>query len=768
MKTRTSRIALAAVCALACMQRPTLLEAQSWPSSSPPRPLPSRDATFPPYELHSLPNGMAVVVVVHREQPAVSLKVIVRGGPAQDPTDKPGVASMVAALLDQGTTTRTAQQLADAIDSAGGKLEAGIGRDLTYVNVTIMKDGLDLGMALMADVVRRPAFSPEELERQRQQFAGALRVSYEDPGYLADVAFDRIVYGAHPYGSPGDGTPASIARLTRDDLVAFHRRYFAPNNCLLAVVGDVAAVEAMAAVTKAFGDWPRQDVQADPVVSVPRPSRRVVVLDKPGTVQTEIRVGHAGIPRKSGDYMAVNLAVRVLGGAGVNRLQRVLRTERGLTYGAKAELEALRLGGQVAAQTSTRSAATGEVLRLMVDEIARLRREGVRETELGDAKAYLTGSFPLTIETPEEIATQVLTVLFYDLPVNELQTFRQRVGSVSVGDVEWAAARYLEADRLTVVLVGDASIILDQLRRAGFRKVEVVPLAELDLSQPDLRQKPVQATSRGTPPGRAPGGFFGAALRPAAFKVTRSGAAPEGRSRRQFPSIGAPKPPASAAALVDTAIAALGGLEKLRAVKTLQAVARSTFNSPQGPVTMETTTYLEYPNRLRVEARLPIGQVVQVFAGGDDVWVKDPNKGIVVPPEQVRTDFRNSVQRDVLTLLLRAQAGQLTMALEEPGSGPDASRTVYGLRLSAPDLEPVTLSIDVGTGLVVKESYPMPGGAGTAEESFSDYRDVGGVKIAHRASLRRAGLLVLTRSVTSVRVNAPIDPSLFVRPDKVQ
>jgi zinc protease len=195
------------------------------------------------------------------------------------------------------------------------------------------------------------------------------------------------------------------------------------------------------------------------------------------------------IPRKSRDFMAINLAMRVLGGAGTNRLHHVLRTERGLTYGAQAELEALKQAGQLAAQTSTRSEATGETLRVMVDEFARLVREPIGETELGDAQAYLTGNFPLTIETPGAIATQVLDVLFYDLPIEEVQKFRQRVNAVTVDDIEWETTRYLEPDRLTAVLVGNASAFLDQLKRVGFNKVDVVPLADLDLSQADFRRK---------------------------------------------------------------------------------------------------------------------------------------------------------------------------------------------------------------------------------------------------------------------------------------
>ena len=489
MHTRVFRPVLAA--SLVAWLWPSLLSGQAakWPSSSQPRPLAAREVKFPPYEAKTLPNGMTVAVVVHNEQPAVSLRMILRAGVAQDPAGKFGVASMVATLLDQGTTTRTAQQVADTIDSAGGDLETGVGRDLSYANVTIMKDGLGLGMNLLADVVRRPAFAQEELDRQRQQIVAALRVSYQDPVYVASVVFDRLVYGFHPYGFQGNGTPASVEKLTRDDLVEFHRRYYAPNNCILAVVGDLTIDEAMAAVTGAFGDWARQEIPVDPAVEPPKPTQRVVVVDKPDAVQTEIRMGQIGIPRKDDDYMAVDLAIRILGGEGANRLHRVLRTERGLTYGVSADAETLKRSGEFEAQTNTRSEATGEVLRLMVDEFSRLRRDGVNDGELADAKAYLTGNFPLTIETPNDIATQILNVLFYDLPIKELQTFRQRVNAVSVDDIARVAVRYVQPDRLSVVLVGNAAAFLDQLKRAVFKRVEVVRLSDLDLTTADFKRK---------------------------------------------------------------------------------------------------------------------------------------------------------------------------------------------------------------------------------------------------------------------------------------
>lgn len=753
MSGLSRHVALAVVVALLGMGAPAAAQAPGakWPSSSAPRPLVARDVRFPPYELRTLPNGLKVVVVVHPEQPVVSVRLITGAGGAQDPPGKPGVAALVSSLLDQGTTTRTAQQVADAIDSAGGRLTTGLGRDLSFAHVLVMKDGLAFGMNLLADVVRNPAFAAEELDRQRRQTLSALQVSYQDPNYLANLVFDRLVYGANPYGEPGNGTPESLPQITRDDLVAFHRAHFAPNNTLMAVVGDVTVAEAVDAVTKAFGDWEKREVPPFNPTEPPQPARRVIVVDKPDAVQTEIRVGHLGIPRKSTDYMAVDLAVRILGGAGANRLHRVLRVERGLTYGASAETETLKRGGQVVAETNTRSDATGEVLRLIVDEYWRLRRERVGEGELSSAKAYMTGNFPLTIETADDIATQVLNALFYDLPLEELQTFRQRVNLVSVDDIENAASKYLRPDRLAVVLVGRASEFVEQLKGVGFGKYEVIALSQLDVNQPDLRRKtpaPMQAD-------RAGGTRWPAGLAHPLHALASGAGAGNGPASQAAVAV-----PEAADSLIKRAIGAKGGFERLKSIKTIEATATTTLMLPQGPVTSRTSTFIEYPDRFRVEAQLPNGVVVQVYGGEQNVWVQDPQKGVMTVPAHVRRDFKASVDRDIIPLLLRAAAGELTVRLLQP-SGTDGTRAV---EVSGGGIDPVTLHIDVASGLVMRQSYRLHGAAGTAEEVFADYREVEGLKVAFKASVRRNNLPVLERTVTEFRVNPRLRPGLFDRP----
>jgi len=469
---------------------PAHAQAVDWPTETAPRPLPPKEFKFPPYEIRTLGNGMQVMVILHHEQPAVTIRLLTAAGAAQDPPARRGTAELVAHLLDQGTTTRPARQIAEQIDFIGGVLDTGSGTDLTYVNAVVMKDSFALGMDLVADIVRNPAFLPEEIERQRERALSSLQVSAQDPSYVASMLFDRLVYGFHPYGLPGSGTPETLASITQDDLRRFHRQYFVPNNMILAIVGDVTGEDAFAQAERVFGNWARSEVPRWTPIEPPPPTRRLIVVDKPDAVQTEIRVGQLAIPRRHADYLAWDLAVKILGGEGANRLHRVLRSERGLTYGAEAFSRAMKQAGSVVAETSTRTETTGEALRLTVEEFARLQRQRVFVRELADAQAYLAGSFPLTIETPNDIATIVLNAMFYELPLEEISTFRERVLAITPDDIQRVARQYIKPDRLSIVLVGNAQAFVPQLRSVGFTDFEIIPLDQLDLMSATLRKEP--------------------------------------------------------------------------------------------------------------------------------------------------------------------------------------------------------------------------------------------------------------------------------------
>jgi zinc protease len=731
----------------------------NWPSESAPRPLAPREVKFPQYEVRTLANGMQVMAILHHEQPAVTVRVLVRAGGSQDPDKKDGVASLTAQLLDQGTTTKTAAEIADQIDSIGGALGTGSSPDWISANTIVMKDSFDVALNLLADVIRNPAFAPEEIERQKEQLTSSLRVNAEDPEYVANVVFDRLVYGAHPYGLPGTGTPETIGGITREDLRAFHRRYFVPNNMILAIVGDLTSQEAFGAAERVFGSWPRADVAPVAPIEAPQPARRIIVIDKPDAVQTEIRAGQLAIPRKHPDYLAWDLAVKILGGEGANRLHRVLRSERGLTYGASADVTAMKQAGNFVAETDTRTETTGEALDLIVSEMSRLLQQRVSERELGDAQAYLAGSFPLTIETPNDIAAQVLQAVFYELPLQEISTFRERVLAVTPDDIQRVAKQYIRPDRLSIVLVGNAKAFLPQLQKRGLPDLEVIPLAQLDLTSPTLRRdRPTAA--RGAAVARSAGA--GGSVIPVSAQVSprpQTGTRPAGATP-------APRPPTGAAAeLLRRVVDARGGLAALKGVRTVVADSETTFLGDQGAVgaTTQTKTYVVYPDKFRVDVTVQEDQISQIYNAGR-MWEKNPI-GVREMPPAARQDAEASVRRDAIPLLLAAMEGSVATRALPDERGADG-RPLRVLEMSGAGLDPVRVYVD-DQFLIVKQSYSAPGPDGRparAEEAFSDYRQIGGVRVPFEAAVSRDGRVLVKRTITKVTFNEPLAETLFAKP----
>jgi zinc protease len=692
---------------------------------------------------------MQVVIVLHHEQPAVTLRLLVRAGAAQDPRGKGGLAGLAASLLDQGTATKSAEQIADQIDSIGGAMSTGTSLDYTQVTAVVMKDSFNVGMDLVADVIRNPAFAPDEIDRQKQQALSSLQVSQNDPDYVASVLFDRLVYGFHPYGLPGSGTPESLSAISRQDLQTFHRQHFVPNNMVLAIVGDVTSKEAFAAVERVFGVWPRGEVPANVPTDPPAPTRRIVVVDMPGTVQTEVRVGQIAIPRKHPDYLKFDLAVKILGGEGANRLHAVLRSQRGLTYGASADTQANKQAGDLVAETDTRTETTGEVLRLTVDEFSRIQRLPVREDELAGAQSYLAGSFPLTIETPNQIATQVLNAVFYELPLDEITTFRERVLAVTPADVQRVAQQYIRPDRLSVVLVGNARAFVPQLRAVGFTDFEVIPAGELDLMSATLRRESPRVSNDPAP-----------APRPAPGVLAYMDAQANPGAARQAPQIDP-----DARALLARVVEAKGGLERLKSVRTVVADANTTLEPPppQPPFSGPSTTYVSYPDKFRIDAATPEGKVAQIYNAGR-AWVKTA-KGVQMVAGGTLDSFTANVRRDIIPLLVGAADGRYSLQLRPDEKG-RAGQVRKVIEVSGEGLDPVQLHIDPDM-LIAMQTFTVSAGTPRpirVEEVFSDYRPVDGVQVAYEARVLHDGRPVVRRTLTKVALNTSLDSALFDRP----
>jgi hypothetical protein len=500
------------------------------------------------------------------------------------------------------------------------------------------------------------------------------------------------------------------------------------------VVGDVTTDEAFAGAEKAFGTWDKAASAAVQAETPPAPARRLVIIDRPGAVQTEIRVGNTALPRKHPDYLALDLAIKILGGEGGNRLHRVLRSDRGLTYGASADLNALKDAGTIVAETDTRSETTGEALRLIVDEMWRLQRERVGERELSDAQAYLTGSFPLTVETPRAIATQVLSAVFFGLDLQELENFRERVNAVTVDDIQRVARTYMHPDRLSIVLVGDASRFERQLAGVGFAQYERIPVAELDLSSPVLRRR--SAVGNG---GR---------VEPVLWRPLPGVRPASGRQQED------------ASELVARAVRGKGGLARLRSIRTIQAEGDTIIEAQGKKLTIPTTIRVRYPGGFRIDSRMPAGPVSQVFDSGT-FWIQDA-RGANVAPAGAAASMRGNVQRDAIGLLLALADGRVKARRARDVA-------VEGRMLPVLDVDlkpggPLLLVLDPESGLILQERYPAPDAAGQIEERFADYRDVDGVKMAFSVTVAHPQLGEVVRIMRKVAFNVSLDPAIFARP----
>jgi zinc protease len=428
-----------------------------------PAPLPPRPLNIPtPYET-VLPNGLRVVIVEDKRLPLVSYRLAFRTGDAHDPENLPGLTDMMTGMLAEGTESRSSRQIADETARIGATLTAGANADYTTVAASALAIYGDEVLGLMADVVLHPSFPEDELELTKQNTKEGLKQQRAQPSFLASETLSRIIFGAHPYSiiSP---TPESIDAMTREKLVQFHRQAFVPGNAVFLIVGDVERKQVVSRLTELFGAWPGGEAPASDFPAPPeRVERSIYLVDRPGSAQSNIVIANLGLTRTNPDYFPLLLMHTVLGANASSRLFMNLREEKGYTYGAYSSLDARRTAGTLRATAEVRTPVTGASLKEFFYELNRMRDEAVSEKEIRDAKAYLTGVFPIRLETQEGLIDQLVQIKMYGLPDDYLQHYRERVNAVTAADIQRVANQYLTPDIAAIVIVGDAAAILDQI-----------------------------------------------------------------------------------------------------------------------------------------------------------------------------------------------------------------------------------------------------------------------------------------------------------------
>jgi zinc protease len=468
---------------------PSTILAQT-PQATPPPPASPRSGTFPKPAERVLPNGLRVIVIPRSNTPLVAATLLIKNGGEVDPPELSGLADITASLLTKGTSSRNAVQIAQEIESLGGDLDSGARWDSSTVTVGLMSSKIGPAMTILADVVRRPTFTAEEIERLRQQYTDDITLALGDPGSIARFVAARVVFGDSPYGHPIAGTAESLKRITRDDIVKLHERFYRPDNAILVIGGDITPVSGFEMATRHFGDW-KKPATPLPTLSATTNTEskagRVVVIDKPDAGQAAAYLSRIGIDRKDEDFFRGIVTNSVLSGYS-GRLNQEIRVKRGLSYGAASTLDARRDVGPFVASAQTKNESGAQVAELLLGEINRLVTGPPVDSELTPRKAVLIGNFSRNLETVGGLVSQVASLALNGLSLDEINRYIPNVQAITTADVQKFASTKLDAKTSNIIIVGNAKLFLPALEKQ-FKNIEVIPVDQLDLNTALLRKK---------------------------------------------------------------------------------------------------------------------------------------------------------------------------------------------------------------------------------------------------------------------------------------
>ena len=424
--------------------------------------------SLPPIEKIKLSNGMDLWMVEHRELPIVSMNMVFRTGSSNEPDNKVGVADFTSNLLDDGTATRSAADIANQLQSIGANMGSNSGWDSTTVSIQTLTKNLDSAIDIYADVVQNPAFPATELESLRRRSLLGLRQMRSNPNAISNIVYNKVLYGSHPYGR--SNSEATINAITRDDLVAYYGSTYRPNNATLIVVGSFDKAALKSKLERAFGGWKSGDVSARSL-GAPKALDKagIYLVDRPNSAQSVVSIGQVGVDRMNPDYFAISVMNRILGGGFTSRINMNLREDKGYTYGARSSFTFRRGAGPFSAGGDIQTAVTKEAIAEFMKELNGIRGDiPITQKELDYNKQGLIRQYPSGFETVGAISGQLSNLVVYGLPDSYFNDYIAKINAVTVADVNRVAKQYLDPSKMAIVIVGDRKVIEPGLKDLGY------------------------------------------------------------------------------------------------------------------------------------------------------------------------------------------------------------------------------------------------------------------------------------------------------------
>jgi zinc protease len=453
---------------------PGMLPAAQVDLTKPPQTPPIPNVKLPSIQRFQLPNGLSVIATEDRRFPLITFRIAFKAGSKYDPKDLPGLSENVAALLNQGTSTRTARQIADESADLGGEITASSSADALIISATCLSGNAPRFLALLADVARNASFPDDEVQLQKQNRLQTLRAQRSQAGYLAREQLRNALFGSHPYSHIGP-TEQALNNLNKSSLQAFRDTYLVPNNAFLVLVGRLPATEELKKlITEQFGSWPKKNVPPYQPAAIPTNSKKLILVDRPGSVQADIISAHLAPTYGSPEFFPLAVGEMVLGGGTNSRLFTDIREKRGFAYDAHAENNPMKETGVVSAVTEVRNEVVEPAIEALNSDVQALSTQNVTATELTDAKDAYAGRFILGLERQAGLAAQLVAVETNGLPKDYLEMFTTRVRSVEPDQIR-ATGKYWLPDDATLVVVGDAQKIQKSLEKFGAFQVTKPP-----------------------------------------------------------------------------------------------------------------------------------------------------------------------------------------------------------------------------------------------------------------------------------------------------